>query len=113
MSVEFLYFKTITVIRKLRADTDPFYGHEADLRQDTVVSACSGIHGQRTNREGSTCHTYGVFKEPAVSSHMVCRLPLKALFRSLKEVPAIKKNTNRRVEEIVVFDIYLTLLRKT
>ena len=53
------------------------------------------------------------FKEPGVSSHMVCRLPLKALFRSLKEVPAIKKNTNRCVEEIVVFDIYLTLLRKT
>jgi hypothetical protein len=45
MSEEFHYFKTITVIRKLHVDIDPFYGHECDLRQDTVVSACSGKHG--------------------------------------------------------------------
>jgi hypothetical protein len=53
------------------------------------------------------------FIEPAVSSHTVCMLPLKALVRRLQEVPVIKKNTYRCVEESLVFDIHLTLQRST
>jgi hypothetical protein len=51
-------------------------------------------------------------RQPVVSFHTVCRLPLKTLVRSLQEVPVFKKNTEQRVEEIV-FDIYAALLCST